>query len=70
VTVTNDASQNENLIELINQSDNPAAITHHKQPIVSPRTIPTCQQSIDRLGCGCAQDHIALAPVLPLTLNR
>jgi hypothetical protein len=41
VTVTKDASKQQNLIKLINQNDHPAAITHHEQPIVSPRTIPT-----------------------------
>src|ERR1035441_4357044 len=61
VTVTNDASQKQNLIKLIDQSDNPAAITHHEQPIISASTTPPRQQSIDRLGCGSSQDHIALA---------
>ena len=61
MTVTNDASQNENLIKLINQSENPATITHHEQPIISASTTPPRQQSIDRLGCGSSQDHIALA---------
>jgi hypothetical protein len=42
VTVTNDPSKKQNLIKLINQSDNPAAITHHKQPIISPCTTSSC----------------------------
>src|ERR1039458_1327199 len=61
VTVTNDASQKQNLIKLIDQSDNPAAITHHEQPIISASTTPPRQQSIDRLGRRSPQYHITLA---------
>jgi hypothetical protein len=38
VTVTNNPSQKQNLIKLINQSDNPAAITHHEQPTIGTGT--------------------------------
>src|ERR1019366_2487428 len=61
VTVTDNASKQQNLIKLINQSDNLAAITHHKQPIISASTTPPRQQSIDRLGRGSPQYHITLA---------
>src|ERR1039458_8001683 len=61
MTVTNDASKQQDLIKLINQSDNPATITHRKQPIISPCTTPPRQQPINRLGSRRTQYHIALA---------